>query len=81
MKTSRQYAKDIIQQCFTSAGMDESDVTDILDKMLTERHEATWAMALNRSAVKAMVMGDAKIHDALRAIPCPPLQTTNEESE
>lgn len=79
MKTTRQYAKDIIQQCFTSVGMDEDDVTEMLDKMLIEQHEATWPMAMQRASVKAMVMGDAKIHDAIRTIPCPPLQTTNEK--
>lgn len=50
MKASRQYAKDIIQQCLTSAGMNENDVTDILDKMLTDQHEATWAMAIEAAA-------------------------------
>ena len=52
------------------------------------QHEATWAMAIKAASQKSKGWGLGnykslfnEVAEDIAAIPCPPLQTTNEESE
>ena len=59
-------------------------IAELKAKSSSERqaqHEATWAMALDAAAMVAPAYDHRVVAEHIKAIPCPPLQTTNEESE